>query len=91
MCAVASVTMEAYWAEPTMQPLLRVLLATLIAVPSTAIVAIAMFVVPPKIALCFCVVGMGLFKLGHTTKRPIVLAIGGIVMFGSVFSWAVRQ
>lgn len=34
---------------------------------------------------------MVLFSLGKGLDRPILLAIGGVVMFAGVLSWGVRQ
>jgi hypothetical protein len=67
------------------------MLATLVAVPSTGILAAAMFLVPPSVAIGIGLSGLVLFYLGKELDRPILLAIGGIVMFAGVLSWAIRQ
>ena len=76
---------------PFLQSLRRVMLATLIAVPSTCCLAAALLLVPPVAAIGIGFAGLVLFYVGKELNRPILLAIGGIVMFAGVFSWAVRQ
>ena len=78
------------WAS-FLQSLRRVMLATLVAVPSTGALAAAMLLVPPEVAFGIGVSGMVLFSLGKGLDRPILLAIGGVVMFAGVLSWGVRQ
>jgi len=73
------------------QSLRRVVLATLVAVPLTGILTVAMFLVPPAVAAGIGISGMVLLYVGTEFNRPILLAIGGIVMFAGIFSWAVRQ
>lgn len=65
--------------------------ASLFAVPSTAILAAAMFLVPPNVAVGIGLSGMVLFCVGKEIDRPILLAVGGVVMFAGVLSWALRQ
>lgn len=74
-----------------MQSLRRIIYATLIAVPSTAVAAAALLLVPPNIALGATIFGIALFATGKSTNRPIPMAVGGVVMFAGVFAWAVRQ
>jgi len=73
------------------QSLRRVTLATLVAVPLTGILAAAMFLVPPAVAAGIGISGIVLFYVGKEFDRPILLAIGGIVMFAGVLSWGFRQ
>ena len=74
-----------------LQSFRRVMLAALVAVPSTGILAAVMFLVPPAVAIGIGLSGLVLFYVGKELDRPILLAIGGVVMFAGVLSWAVRQ
>ena len=74
-----------------LQSMRRVMLATLVAVPSTGILAAALFLVPPAVAIGIGGFGLVLFYVGKEFDRPTLLAIGGVVMFAGVLSWAVRQ
>ena len=74
-----------------LQSLRRVTLAALVAVPTTGILAAGMLLVPPSVAIGIGLSGIVLFYLGKELDRPILLAIGGVVMFAGVLSWAVRQ
>ncbi len=69
----------------------RVLVATLIAVPACAAVAALMWFLPTWVALWFAIAGVVLFQIGAEIGWKWCAFLGGIVMFGSVFAWAIRQ
>lgn len=73
------------------QSLRRVMLATLVAVPLTGILTAAMLLVPPAVAAGIGISGMVLLYLGTELNRPILVAMGGIVMSAGVLSWGFRQ
>ncbi len=78
------------WAS-FVQSLRRVALAALVAVPTTGVLAAGLLLVPPNVAIGIGLSGIVLFYLGKWLDRPILLGIGGVVMFAGVLSWAVRQ
>ncbi len=69
----------------------RIFLSVLVAIPSTAVVAALLHLVPPIFAFVAGVTGMVFFRIGASLNRPILVGLGGVVMFGGVFSWALRQ
>ncbi len=69
----------------------RVIVATLIAVPSTLLLATVLLLVPPNVAIGICFIGMVFFYAGRGLDRPILVGFGGVTMFAGLLSWAVRQ
>ena len=78
------------WAS-FLQSLRRVTLAAAVAVPATGMLTVGLLLVPPSVAFGIGLSGMVLFYLGKGLDRPILLAIGGVVMFAGVLSWGFRQ
>ena len=69
----------------------RILLALAIALPGCAAVAVLMVRVPPGWALLASIIGMIVFKTGHELHINWCTVCGGVLMFGAIFAWAIRQ
>ena len=79
------------WWTGLLASVLRVTFATLIAVPTTALLTACLYLVPPPVALGVCICGMVASKIGAEFNRHGLLVIGGVSMFAGVLSWAFRQ
>lgn len=69
----------------------RILLALAIALPGCAAVAVLLMLVPPGWALVAAIAGATMFKIGHGLHSKSSTLCGGILMFGAIFAWAIRQ
>ena len=69
----------------------RILICLLIAIPGTATVTGLLYFVAPGIAIGICVMGIALFSFGRAFNRVLLMGVGGVLMFGGVLSWALRQ
>ena len=71
--------------------IVRVLQMTAIVIPACAAVAAVMLCVPQWVAFGAALIGIVLFMTGKELHVGWCVIIGGVLMFGSVFAWAVRQ
>ncbi len=69
----------------------RITVATIIAVPATGILTVALFLVPPPVALGIGICGMVSLRAGAQFNKPSLIAIGGVTFLAGVLSWALRQ
>ena len=69
----------------------RVIAASAIAIPGCAAVVLVMFLLPKPFAFGGVLLGVACFKIGHGMEYKWCAACGGVLMFGSVFAWAIRQ
>jgi hypothetical protein len=71
--------------------ILRVLRMTAIAIPACALVTLVMLCVPQWVAFGGVLIGIALFMTGKELDVGWCVIVGGVLMFGSVLAWAVRQ
>ncbi len=71
--------------------ILRILQMTAIAIPACAVVAAVMLCVPQWVAFGAALIGITLFLTGKELNVGWCAIVGGVLMFGSVFAWALRQ
>lgn len=69
----------------------NVFLVTAIAVPGCAVIATLLYVLPVPFSFVGIMIGIAMFKIGHALEYKWCMACGGVLMFGSVFAWAIRQ
>lgn len=69
----------------------RILTATFLAVPMTAGVSGVLLILPQWLAFASVLAGLVLFKVGTHLEHNWCTVMGGVLAFGALFAWAVRQ
>ena len=69
----------------------RVLAAACLAVPAAASIAGVLFFLPEWLAFGSVLAGVVLFQVGTDLEYRWCTVFGGVLAFGALFAWAVRQ